>query len=67
MNVAERAAYEARIAELEGALTNYLRITDMTSFKVSGDLRVDFLAAYARCLVALPGYRRPPTVEEIVG
>jgi hypothetical protein len=67
MTVAEQTSYEARIAELEEALTDYLRITDMTSFKVSGDLRVDFLAAYARCLVALPGYRRPPTVEEIAG
>jgi hypothetical protein len=67
VTVAERTAYEARIAELEEALADYLNVIDMTDLKVSGDLRVDFLAAYARCLTALPGYCRPPTIKEIAG
>jgi len=49
---------QRRIAELEGALEQYMRVTDMTDLKVTGDLRYDCLEAYAECLVALPSYRR---------
>jgi len=59
MTIAERAAYERRIAELEVALAEYMRVMDMTDFTVGGDLRHDFLESYGRCLAVLPGYKRP--------
>ena len=31
---------------------------EMADYRVAGDLRHDFLEAYGRCFVALPGYRR---------
>jgi hypothetical protein len=35
-----------------------MRVMEMADYRVVGDLRHDFLEAYGRCLVALPGYRR---------
>ena len=58
MTVAERAAYEGRIVQLEDALERYMRAIEMADCTVTGDLRNDFLEAYAPCLMALPSYRR---------
>jgi hypothetical protein len=54
VSVAERRRLEGRVAQLEGALAGYMRVMDLVGFKVEGDLRWDFLEAYAGALAAVP-------------
>ena len=43
-----------------------MRVMEMADYRVVGDLRHDFLEAYGRCLVALPGYRRARHLSGVV-
>jgi hypothetical protein len=54
MTLAEKKALEGRIASLEHALADYMHVVDLCSFKVEGDLRYDFLSAYAGALAVVP-------------
>jgi hypothetical protein len=54
MTVAERRELEGRIERLEQALAEYMHVIDLCAFKVEGDLRYDFLSAYAGALAVVP-------------
>jgi hypothetical protein len=59
MTLAERSLLEGRIERLEDALIGYMDAVDKLSFTVEGDMRHDFLTAYAGAMAALPTGKWP--------
>jgi hypothetical protein len=67
MTITERLVLEARIRELEQALAKYMCVVDLTSFTVGGDLRRDYLTAYAGALAVVPRELYKPLAPMRVG